>query len=67
MWHRHGQQFSAAGQVLRAVAVPEKAIVADALETVRKDMQQEAPQELIGRQRHHFLPLLVFIVLVGEE
>ena len=38
-WHGHRQQFSAPGQVLRAVAVAEKTIVADALKRIGKDMQ----------------------------
>ena len=29
-------------------------------------MQQEAPQELVSRHGHHLVPLLVFVVLVGE-
>jgi len=62
----HGQQFPAAGQAFRAVAVTEETVVADALKRVREDMQQEAPQELVGRQGHHFLLVLVFIVLVAE-
>ena len=38
-WRRHRQQFSTPGQVLRAVAVAEKAVVADALKRVRENMQ----------------------------
>jgi hypothetical protein len=48
------------------VAVAEKTIVADALKRVRENMQEEAPQELVSRHGHHLVPLLVFIVLVGE-
>ena len=29
-------------------------------------MQQEAPQEFVRRYGHYLLPLLMFIVLVGE-
>ncbi len=46
---RNTEEFSATSQVFRAVAVAEKAIVADPLEAIREDMQQEAPQELVGR------------------
>ena len=65
-WHGHNQQFPAPVQVLRAVAVAEKAIVADALKRIRENMQQEAPQELVSRHGHHLVPLLVFVVLIGE-
>ena len=36
---RHRQQFAAPGQIRRAVAVAEKAVVADALKRIGKDMQ----------------------------
>jgi hypothetical protein len=47
-WQWHSQQFSAPGQVLRAVAVSKEAIMTDALETIRKNMRQEAPQEFLS-------------------
>ena len=37
--HGHSQEFSAPAQVLRAVAVAKKAIVADALKRVWENMQ----------------------------
>ena len=40
--------------------------MADALETIWKDMHQETPQEFVGGQRHHSLLVLVLIVLVSE-
>ena len=63
-WLRHGQQFSTAGQVLRAVTIAEKPVVADALEAIWQDMHQEAPQELISGQGHQ---LLLVLMLVVEE
>jgi hypothetical protein len=36
-------------QTLRAVAIGEKAVIADALETGGEGMQQEATDELLGR------------------
>jgi len=35
-----------------ALAVGEAAVVADAMEAVRQGVQQEAPDELVGRKRH---------------
>ena len=46
--------------------VAEEAVVTDALKRIRENMQQEAPQKLVCRQSHHLMPLLVFVVLVGE-
>jgi len=64
---RHGQQFSAAGQIPGTAAIAEKPVMADALEAVWKDMHQEAPQEFVRGQGHHFLPVLVLIVLISES
>ena len=66
-WLRHSQQFSTMGQVLRAVAIGEKPVVADALKIIWKHMQQETPQELIGGQRHQLLLVLVLVILVDER
>ena len=41
--------------------------MSDPLEAIRKDMQQEPPQEFVRGQGHHFWLLLVLIVLVGES
>jgi hypothetical protein len=65
---RYSQQFPATGQVLGPVAIAEQPVVADPLEAIRKDMQQEPPQEFIGDQGHRFLLLLlVLIVLAGKS
>ena len=64
--HGHGEQLPAACQISRAMAVAEKAVVADALKTIRQNVKQEAPQELICRQARHLGPLRMFVVLVGE-
>ena len=67
-WSRggHAEQFSAAAQVLGPMPVAQKAVMANPLEAVGQDMQQEAPQKLVGRQRHQLLPVLVFVILVAE-
>ncbi len=49
------QQFETDGQQTGAVAVGEEAEVADAHKAARKQMQQEAPQELVCRQAHQLL------------
>ena len=49
---RHGQQFASQGDALRAIAVGEQAVVADAMEALGQDVQQEAPDELVAVQGH---------------
>ena len=48
-WHGHGEQFPTTDQISRAVPIAEKAVGADALKTIRENVKQEAPQELICR------------------
>ena len=38
------------------MAVGEEAVVADAMEAVRQRVQQEAPDELVGVERHDLRP-----------
>jgi hypothetical protein len=64
---RNTEKFSAAGQVLRTVSVAEETIVANSLEALWEYMQQKPPQKLVGRQGHQLLPVLIFVVLVGER
>ena len=44
----NGEQLTRAGDVVGARAAGEQAIVADAVEAVRQDMDQEAADELAG-------------------
>jgi hypothetical protein len=51
--HRHRrwrgvEELAAAGQLAFACAVAEQPVVADALEPIRQDVQQEASDELVG-------------------
>ena len=45
---RHIEQSPAEGELLPAVAAGEEAEVADAVEVVGQDMEQEASDELLG-------------------
>src|SRR5712691_5218914 len=49
---RHGEQLARVGNVYRAGAVGEQPIVPDAMEALRQHVDKEAPDELIGCQRH---------------
>ena len=60
------EQFATEGNVIAASAIGEEAIVADAMEAVRQGVQQEAPDELIGCQHHHFGLAIRSIVFPGE-
>ena len=49
----HGEQLARVLDVCGSVAVGEQPIMADAMEAVRQGVEQEAPDELVGRKRHH--------------
>ena len=49
---RHIEQAAAEGEFLLAVAAGEEAEVADAVEVFGQDMEQEAADELFGREGH---------------
>jgi hypothetical protein len=53
---RHSEQLASVGHVRGSVGAGEQPIVSDAMEAFRQDMDQEAPDELVGRQRHRLLP-----------
>ena len=65
---RHVEQSRASGDVVGACAAGEQAVVADAVEAVRQDVDQEAADELGGGERHDLLALAAFgtIVLPSE-
>ena len=46
--HRHGDQFSGARDVSFAASAGEQPVVADAVEALGQDVEQEAPDELVG-------------------
>ena len=49
-----------------AVAVAEEAVVADALEAIGQDVQQEAADEFVRVQRHRLLLAVMAIILLVE-
>ena len=52
---RQGEQLARVRNVSRSVAVGEQPIVSDAMEALRQYVDQEAPDELGGRQRHRLV------------
>ena len=49
-------------QLLLAVAITEEPVVANAVEPARQNMEQESPDELVCREGHGFLLIVVAIV-----
>ena len=49
---RRGEQFARVRNVFGTIAAGEQPIVPDAVEAFRQHVDQEAPDELVGRQRH---------------
>jgi hypothetical protein len=50
---RNGEQLTAAGKLGSAISISEVAVVTDAVETVRQDMEEEAADEVVGGEGHH--------------
>jgi hypothetical protein len=48
----HAKQAAAPGELCLSISVPEETIVANALESVGQHVEEETPDELIGRQGH---------------
>ena len=63
---RGAEQRAAAIECSTAVPVGEQSEVADADESSRQDMQQEAAQELMGRYGHDLLLVAVCVVSPAE-
>ena len=60
------EQFTTQGQFCLTVAMGEKAIMSDALETGWQDMEEETTNELVGLKRHRLVLVVVAIVLPAE-
>jgi hypothetical protein len=60
------EQPAAKGKFLGAMTIAEETVMADAMKAVRQGVQQETPNELIGRQGHH-LALAVMPIITPAE
>src|ERR1700757_403063 len=68
-WARwHGEQIAGACDIGRTVAVGEQAIVSDAVEAVRQDVDEEAADELVGGEPNRLVAgaAVGTIILVPE-
>src|SRR5216683_4097592 len=67
---RQGEQLARVRNVFGSVAIGEQPIVSDAMEALRQHVDQEAPDELVSRQRHRLVaggPLdPIVLVLEGD-
>ena len=62
----HSQQLTRQGKLSPSATIGEKAVVANALEALRDNVHQEAPNELLGGEGHGLALVVVAIVLPGE-
>src|SRR6476619_1880764 len=67
-WRRDGQQRAGEPEAGFARGAGEQAVVADAVEAARQEMEEKAADELVGRERDDLLPIgpAAAIVLVAE-
>src|SRR6266481_5872847 len=66
--HGHGDQFSGTRDIFLAGGAGEQPVVTDAVEPLWQDVEQEAPDELVGGERHGAQPrpAVAAVVLVAE-
>lgn len=50
----HGKQAATVVELFLPIAVPQETVIANASESVGKYMEQKAPDEFLGGQRHRF-------------
>jgi hypothetical protein len=67
-WQRHREQLLDAGDIGLAGGTGEQATVPNAVEALRQDVQQEAPDALLGGERHRAIALgtVAATILVAE-
>ena len=61
---RRVEQLPCSGEVYATVSSGEEAVVADAMEAPRQDVDEETADELIGRKGHDLLPIAAFGAVV---
>jgi len=63
---QHAEKLAATRELLRATAIAEEPIIADAMKAFGQDVQQEAADELVGGDGHDLPSIVVAIVLPRE-
>src|SRR6202035_3164052 len=65
-WRWHFEQLSAAGELLLAAGITEKAVIPNTLEAFGENVDQEPADELLGSKCHSFVSVVIAIVLPAE-
>src|SRR5712692_1108658 len=58
----HAQELAAMLQLLFAVSIAQEPVIANAVESTGEKVEEESPDELLGRERHDFLLIVVAVV-----
>jgi len=62
----HAQQLAAMLQLLFAVSIAQESVIANAVESTGENVEEESPDELLRRESHDFLPIVVAVVAPVE-
>jgi hypothetical protein len=62
LWRSHAEKLAATLQLLLAVSIAEEPVVANAMESTRQNVEQKPPDELVRREGHGFLFVIVAVV-----
>src|SRR5262245_17102480 len=58
----HFQELAAVPQLLLAVSIAQEAVVPNAVKSAGENVEEESPDELLRREGHSFLPIVVSVV-----
>jgi hypothetical protein len=58
----HAQELAAMLQLLFAVSIAQEAVIATAVESTGENVEEESADELLGRESHDFLLIVVAVV-----
>jgi hypothetical protein len=58
----HAQELAAMLQLLFAISIAQEPIIANAVKPTGENVEEESPNELLGRERHDFLLIVVAVV-----
>jgi hypothetical protein len=62
----HAEELAAMLQLFFAVSIAQEAVIANAVESSGENVEEESPNELLGRGRHDFLLIVVAVVPPSE-
>jgi hypothetical protein len=63
----YAQKLAALLQLLFAVSIAQEPVIANAVESTGENVEEESPDELLGRERHDFLLIVVAVVAPIER